>query len=53
MVISLLIMITVGGAACLDSRWREVAISAAVLTAFAVAVFKYGLELPIPIWPRL
>lgn len=52
MVISLLLMIGVGGLACLDSRWREVAISAVVLSAFAVAVFKWGLELPIPTWPR-
>lgn len=52
MVFSLLIMLAIGGAACLDSRWKEVAISAIVLTAFAVAVFKYGLELPIPVWPR-
>ncbi len=52
MVFSLLIMLPIGGAACLDSRWKEVAISAIVLTAFAVGVFKYGLELPIPVWPR-
>lgn len=52
MVFSLLIMITIGGFACMDSRWKEVAISAIVLTAFAVGVFKYGLELPIPVWPR-
>jgi hypothetical protein len=53
MVISLLAMLAVGGAACLDSRWREVAISAVLLTAFAVGVFKFGLELPIPLWPRI
>ena len=52
MVFSLLIMIALGGAACMDSRWKEVVISAIVLTAFAVGVFKYGLELPIPVWPR-
>ncbi len=52
MVLSLLIMIGLGGAACMDSRWKEVVISAIVLTAFAVGVFKYGLELPIPVWPR-
>jgi hypothetical protein len=52
MVLSLLLMIGVGGAACMDSRWKEVVISAIVLTAFAVGVFKYGLELPIPVWPR-
>lgn len=52
MVFSLLIVITIGGMACYDSRWKEVAISAVVLTVFAVGVFKYGLELPIPLWPR-
>ena len=52
MVLSIPILIGLGGAACLDSRWREVAISAVLLTAFAVGVFKYGLELPIPMWPR-
>lgn len=52
MVFSLLIMIGMGGAACMDSRWKEVVLSAIVLTAFAVGVFKYGLELPIPVWPR-
>jgi hypothetical protein len=52
MVISLLVMIVIGGFACLDSRRWEVAISAVVLTAFAVGVFKFGLELPIPVWPR-
>lgn len=52
MVLSLPILIGIGGAACLDSRRKEVAISAVLLTAFAVAVFKYGLELPMPLWPR-
>jgi hypothetical protein len=52
MVLSIPLLIGIGGAACMDSRWREVAISTVLLTAFAVAVFKYGLGLPMPVWPR-
>ncbi|RDJ20358.1 tripartite tricarboxylate transporter TctB family protein [Bosea caraganae] len=51
LVISLLVLFGFAGAACYDSRWKEVVISGLLLTVFAVLVFIYGLELPMPMWP--
>ncbi len=34
-----------------DTRWSEVLIFAAVMTAFCAALFKYALGLPIPLAP--
>jgi hypothetical protein len=34
-----------------EFRWKEVALLAVGLAAFAVAVFVYGLGLPFPLWP--
>lgn len=36
-----------------EFKWKEVAILAAVLAAFSVASFVYGLGLPMNIWPSL
>lgn len=33
-----------------EFRWKEVAILTVVMSAFAVAVFIYGLGLPYPLW---
>ena len=33
-------------------RWGEVALSALVLAALACAVFAWGLQLPLPVWPQ-
>lgn len=35
-----------------EFRWREALLLAALLAAFAVGVFVYGLELPFPLWPE-
>ena len=34
-----------------EFRWKEVALLAVGLAAFAVAVFVWGLGLPFPLWP--
>jgi putative tricarboxylic transport membrane protein len=34
-----------------DTKWLEVIIFAFVMTAACIALFSYGLKLPIPIWP--
>ncbi len=39
----------IGGFATPEVRWKEIIIFAAVMTAFCVALFRYGLNLPIPI----
>ncbi|HEY6239995.1 MAG TPA: tripartite tricarboxylate transporter TctB family protein [Burkholderiales bacterium] len=36
-----------------EFKWKEVTIMAAVLAAFSVASFVYGLGLPMNIWPSL
>ncbi|HMH20038.1 MAG TPA: tripartite tricarboxylate transporter TctB family protein [Burkholderiales bacterium] len=36
-----------------EFKWKEVAILAAVLAAFSVASFVYGLGLPMNIWPSV
>lgn len=47
------VLLVVGAAAGgHEFRWREAVLLAAVLTAFAVGVFVYGLELPFPLWPE-
>jgi hypothetical protein len=40
----------VGGFATSEVRWKEIIIFAAVMTAFCVGLFRYGLNLPIPIF---
>lgn len=36
-----------------EFKWKEVAIMSAVLAAFSVAAFVYGLGLPMNVWPSL
>ena len=39
----------IGGFATPEVRWKEIVIFAAVMTAFCVGLFRYALNLPIPI----
>ena len=36
-----------------EFRWKEVTIMAAILAAFSVAAFVYGLGLPMNVWPSI
>jgi len=40
----------IGGFASPEVRWKEIIIFAAVMTVFCVALFRFGLNLPIPIF---
>lgn len=46
-----MLLVLAAGAAPLDRRWREVAISAVVLSVFAGFLFVYGLGLQAPLLP--
>jgi hypothetical protein len=50
-VISTIWLLVVGSLADAESRWREIAISAVLLTVFGALVFIYGLGVQMPIWP--
>jgi hypothetical protein len=52
LVIALVAVIGVAALASRESKPLEVAALAAVVTAFSVAVFVYGLRLPLPVWPQ-
>jgi hypothetical protein len=52
LVISCALLVVVGGFAGRHMRIIEVAITAIVLSALCVAIFVYGLALPISIWPE-
>jgi hypothetical protein len=52
LIIALLVVIGVSALASRESRPLEVAALAAVVTVFSVAVFVYGLRLPLPVWPQ-
>lgn len=52
LVIALITVIGVSALASRQSRPLEVAALAAVVTVFSVAVFVYGLRLPLPVWPQ-
>lgn len=51
LVISSYLSILISAAGSTESRWIEVLIWAAVLTAFCALLFPYALNLPIPLWP--
>jgi hypothetical protein len=51
MVIALSVVTVLSSLASRESRLLEAAVLAAVLTAFSVGVFAYGLRLPLPVWP--
>jgi hypothetical protein len=40
----------IGGFATPEVRWKEIIIFAAIMTAFCVGLFRFGLNLPIPIF---
>ena len=44
-------MIVVGALGGQAFRWKEVLVLTAILVAFSVAVFVWGLGLPFPLWP--
>jgi hypothetical protein len=50
-VVSTIWLLVVGSLADQESRWREIAISAAILTVSGAFVFIYGLGVQMPIWP--
>lgn len=51
--ISTIVLIGASSAAYHQPRWKEIVISAVLLTVFSVAVFSYGLKLQIPLWPEI
>lgn len=52
LIISSFVTLMIAAAAAKDVRWIESAIWSAVLTAGCVALFIYGLNLPLQLWPR-
>lgn len=52
LVISAFLTLMIAAAANKDVRWGESVIWSAILTAAAVALFIYGLSLPMQLWPR-
>jgi hypothetical protein len=53
LVVTLAIVIAISALAGRQTRFVEIVALAVVLAAFSVAVFVYGLRLPLPIWPEL
>ncbi len=51
MIITLPLLITVASMASDEFRWRDALLSSVVLTAGSYAIFIWGLNLVIPIWP--
>ncbi|MFX1679106.1 tripartite tricarboxylate transporter TctB family protein [Mitsuaria sp. CC2] len=51
MIITLPLLITVSSFASDEFRWRDALLSSVVLTAGSYAIFIWGLNLVIPIWP--
>ena len=45
------ILIFIASRASAEFRWKEALASSAIQVAFAVALFVYGLKIPLPIWP--
>jgi hypothetical protein len=52
LIISSFFTLMIASAASKDVRWGESIIWSAVLTAAAVGLFIYGLNLPLQLWPR-
>jgi hypothetical protein len=46
-----LLLVFISSAASEDFRWKEALISGAIQGLAAVAVFVYGLGIPLPVWP--
>jgi hypothetical protein len=51
LVVSIFAIILISSLASTESRFRETLISAVLLCAASLAVFVYGLNLQIPVWP--
>ncbi|WP_416761407.1 tripartite tricarboxylate transporter TctB family protein [Roseateles sp. So40a] len=51
MIITLPLLITVSSMASDEFKWRDALLSSVVLTAGSYAIFIWGLNLVIPIWP--
>ena len=49
--ISFPIMIVITSAGGSEFRWKDAILNAVVLTAMSYAIFIYGLQLTIPVWP--
>ncbi|MCP3473324.1 tripartite tricarboxylate transporter TctB family protein [Bradyrhizobium sp. CCGUVB1N3] len=53
LVLSLIVLVLLGGLANREFRWREGILLAAFLAALSSALFVYALKLPISLWPAL
>ena len=51
-IITSFVTLMIAASAYKEVRWIESVIWSAVLTAFCVALFVYGLNLPLQLWPR-
>ena len=53
LVVAALLLILIGAlAGGSQFKWKEVVVVYVVLTVFSVAVFHYGLGIPVPLWPQ-
>ncbi|HWV41319.1 tripartite tricarboxylate transporter TctB family protein, partial [Pseudorhodoplanes sp.] len=52
LIIASFFTLMIAAAASKEVRWGESIIWSAVLTAACVALFIYGLNLPLQLWPR-
>jgi hypothetical protein len=50
-VIASLLLVFISSAASSEFKWKEALVSGAIQGFAAVAVFVYGLGLPLPVWP--
>jgi hypothetical protein len=53
LVLASLALVLVASAASPEFRWKEALLSGAIQGAAAVAVFVWGLGIPLPVWPVL
>lgn len=51
LVLSGAMIIAIASAAAPDMRWKETAVFGVALIVFAVLLFSYALNLPLPLWP--
>lgn len=51
LVLSTVLLVLVSSVASHEYRWKESVVAAALLAAFVVAAFKFGLQLQLPVWP--
>jgi hypothetical protein len=52
LIVSGVVLVFVASKASAEFRWKEALASGAIQAAIAVALFVYGLNIPLPIWPR-